>query len=199
MIILRRVLKLPLIAAFVGIVAVGIMLTGYLFQFYSGPLGAKSWKSRYWAPAAPTARRPRPWSPRRSRRLQLDAKVIEVARHCRDHGLWRDEHAGHRDRRESGQRRQGAGQEPGHDDDSQRPGVEHESLHKEHSMSQQAAAVKPARQHHQAAVAARPLPDAVDLPGHGRGRGARLFPARRGRRHQLVSRSARPTSRSPSG
>ena len=33
MIILRRVLKLPLIAAFVGIVAVGIMLTGYLFNF----------------------------------------------------------------------------------------------------------------------------------------------------------------------
>jgi uncharacterized membrane protein YraQ (UPF0718 family) len=33
MIILRRVLKLPLIAAFVGIVAAGIMLTGYLFNF----------------------------------------------------------------------------------------------------------------------------------------------------------------------
>ena len=33
MIILRRVLKLPLIATFVGIVAVGIMLTGYLFNF----------------------------------------------------------------------------------------------------------------------------------------------------------------------
>lgn len=33
MIILRRVLKLPLIAAFVAIVAVGIMLTGYLFNF----------------------------------------------------------------------------------------------------------------------------------------------------------------------
>ncbi len=33
MIILRRVLKLPLIAAFVGIVAVGIMFTGYLFNF----------------------------------------------------------------------------------------------------------------------------------------------------------------------
>ena len=33
MVILRRVLKLPLIAAFVGIVAVGIMLTGYLFNF----------------------------------------------------------------------------------------------------------------------------------------------------------------------
>jgi uncharacterized membrane protein YraQ (UPF0718 family) len=33
LIILRRVLKLPLIAAFVGIVAAGIMLTGYLFNF----------------------------------------------------------------------------------------------------------------------------------------------------------------------
>jgi hypothetical protein len=33
MIILRRVLKLPLIAAFVAIVAAGIMLTGYLFNF----------------------------------------------------------------------------------------------------------------------------------------------------------------------
>ena len=33
MIILRRVLKLPLIALFVGIVAFGIMLTGYLFNF----------------------------------------------------------------------------------------------------------------------------------------------------------------------
>jgi uncharacterized protein len=33
MIILRRVLKLPLIALFVGIVAVGIMLTGYLFNY----------------------------------------------------------------------------------------------------------------------------------------------------------------------
>lgn len=33
MIILRRVLKLPLIIAFIGIVAVGIIFTGYLFNF----------------------------------------------------------------------------------------------------------------------------------------------------------------------
>ena len=33
MIILRRVLKLPLIVLFVSVVAVGIMLTGYLFNF----------------------------------------------------------------------------------------------------------------------------------------------------------------------
>jgi uncharacterized membrane protein YraQ (UPF0718 family) len=36
MIILRRVLKLPLIGVFVGIVSLGIMFTGYLFNFVIG-------------------------------------------------------------------------------------------------------------------------------------------------------------------
>ncbi|MCE5274351.1 MAG: permease, partial [Deltaproteobacteria bacterium] len=32
-IILRKVLKLPLIAVFIGVVATGIVLVGYLFNF----------------------------------------------------------------------------------------------------------------------------------------------------------------------
>ena len=37
--------------------------------------------------------------------MKLDVTVIEVHDIAVDHGLWRHEHAGHRDRRESGQRR----------------------------------------------------------------------------------------------
>jgi hypothetical protein len=33
MIILRKVLKLPLIFAFIGVVGIGIMIVGYLFNF----------------------------------------------------------------------------------------------------------------------------------------------------------------------
>ncbi len=33
MLILRKVLKLPLIAAFVGVVAAGILLVGYVFNW----------------------------------------------------------------------------------------------------------------------------------------------------------------------